>query len=187
MDDAGSEAATLLHLLYLCWCNYNQNKSSVSMGSAIVLQLFQTSIENHNLIYKSVITDVDNSTHQSIINHNAYGKYDVTVTRINCVNHMLRRLSTNLKKVSKFRVLNHKINLKKAIIDAGVRTAEAVKETSRYWNSTHKDHNNKLQNMKEDIENMAFHALGQHRDCREHYCKKKPETNYVIELMKLNI
>lgn len=58
-----------------------------------VIELFQTSVEKYNLIYQTMITDGDISVHQAIVDHNVYGKYNVSVKIVNCVNHFLRRLS----------------------------------------------------------------------------------------------
>lgn len=172
---------------HLCWLNFNANISSTQMESAIILELFQTSVSKYKLIYKTLISDGDSSVHQLIIDHNVYATHDVIVDRVNCVNHLLRRLSTNLQNILKLSQLKKQVNLKQVITEAEQRSAKAIRAAVRHLNSTKDSHQIKIVRMREDLENIPFHAFGQHKNCNQYYCDNKPETNNVETMVRLNI
>lgn len=58
------------------------------MEQAILVEGFKKSIKERNLIYKTLIADVDSSTHKSILESRPYA--DVPIQKIECTNHLLR-------------------------------------------------------------------------------------------------
>ncbi|CAD6234145.1 GSCOCG00012364001-RA-CDS, partial [Cotesia congregata] len=172
---------------HLCWQNYGPHLASTRMESDMILELFQASVEKYNLIYKNIVTDGDSSVHQKLCDHNVYKTHGVEVERINCMNHMLRRLSTNLGKVEKSSQLKNEKNLQKATKEAGIRSSKAIREAARYIMSTNNAFKTKVKMIAEDLENMPFHAFGRHENCKPYYCDKKSATNHVPDLIKLNV
>ncbi|XP_074106296.1 uncharacterized protein LOC141532037 [Cotesia typhae] len=176
-------------LAHLCWCNYDSKKTSSSMESANILGLFQYSVEKHNLVYKTMIGDGDSSVIKAIHNHNPYVDFDVTVGKLLCTNHILRRLSTNLSNLASLDQFKDHPTLKNFLKVAGGKSSTAIRAAAKYWQSVNDSQDNKIMNMLRDLENMPNHVFGQHDDCRDHYCdgNKTEAKNHMDELIKINM
>lgn len=81
-------------------CTKNHSGSSTSMEQAILVEGFQCSIKERNLIYNTLIADGDSSTYKSILKSRPYP--DVLVQKIEYT-YLLTRLRTAVRSASIFR------------------------------------------------------------------------------------
>ncbi|KYN12183.1 hypothetical protein ALC57_15649 [Trachymyrmex cornetzi] len=86
--------------VHKCYKNFDGNASSTSMESDIIVEGFKNSIEMHGLIYRTVIADGDSNVFKSIIDNRPYQEQMITVSKIECTNHLLRNLCKKLKVIS---------------------------------------------------------------------------------------
>ncbi|EFN75128.1 hypothetical protein EAI_06864, partial [Harpegnathos saltator] len=80
-----------------CYKNFYRNVSSTKMESNAVVEGFSKNIEMHGLIYKTVVADGDRNVYQSIIDNRPYKKQMVRIKKIECTNHLLKKLMQKVK------------------------------------------------------------------------------------------
>lgn len=68
-------------------CHKNHSGSSTSMEQSILVEGFNVSIAERNLIYSTLIADGDSSTYKNILESRPYP--DVPIQKIECTNHLL--------------------------------------------------------------------------------------------------
>ncbi|EZA47269.1 hypothetical protein X777_16541 [Ooceraea biroi] len=156
-----------------CYKNFDRNASSTSMESDAIAEGFNSSLEMHGLIYKTVIADGDSSVYQSIMNNAPYREMHVMVRKIECTNHLLRNLCKKLKAVAEttqpsmhrkreFVQLRNvvKINILK-IRKEVLRLAAVQRKRSQ------SDHV-KAMDLQKAILNIPSHIFSEHKRCKEH-------------------
>lgn len=70
--------------LHRCWKNYGRDQSSTSMETAILIDGFRQSYEEHGIFYSTIVADGDSSVYHDIQENNPYGKFGVEVRKIGC-------------------------------------------------------------------------------------------------------
>ena len=70
------------------------------METAAAKAIWSRSIEKHKMRYTAVLSDGDNKTLQSLNSVMPYGN-NVTITKIECVNHVHKRMGTGLRNLLK--------------------------------------------------------------------------------------
>lgn len=83
-----------------CYKNFDRNASSTKMKSDAIVEGFKSSLEMHGIIYRTVIADDNRSVNQTIVNSRPYSEQKVTITKIECTNHLLRNLCKKLRAVA---------------------------------------------------------------------------------------
>ncbi|GFV66863.1 hypothetical protein TNCV_4258381 [Trichonephila clavipes] len=63
-----------------------------------MVRIFQRSLSHRSVRYTSYIGDGDSKTFSSITASNPYGE-DITVSKIECVGHVQKRMGTRLRKL----------------------------------------------------------------------------------------
>jgi len=80
-------------------CSINHVGSSSSMEPAAIVEGFKNSFRDQGLVYRFLLADGDSATYQQVLLANPYAELGIRVTKIQCKNHILRRLCTNLRKL----------------------------------------------------------------------------------------
>lgn len=150
------------------------------MESDAIVEGFKSSLEMHELIYKSVIADGDSNVFKAVTDNKPYQKETVTVKKIECTNHLLRNLCKKLKGVAEMKpktpkkrgfievrnvVKKNILNIRKEVIEAA---AIRRKETQ--------PHHHKAKELQKDILNIPSHIFGEHKRCKE--CGRECEDNH---------
>lgn len=143
-------------------CYKNFDGSSTAMESTIIAEGFKRSIEMHNVIYARFIADGDSSTYAKIIDSRPYP--NVTVEKLNCRNHILRRFCNNMQKLmtdTRYPLKDRKLITKGKILSARKYICDAIK-----LESTNKNY----EILHANINNSVFHAFGSHDKCKKDIC-----------------
>ncbi|GFX12638.1 uncharacterized protein TNCV_3157591 [Trichonephila clavipes] len=81
------------------------------METVEMVRIFQRSLSHRSMRYTSYIGDGDSKTFSSITASNPYGE-DITVSKIECVGHVQKRMGTRLRKLKQ---MNSKLRDGKSI------------------------------------------------------------------------
>ncbi|XP_043470863.1 uncharacterized protein LOC122504047 [Leptopilina heterotoma] len=154
-----------------CFSNYDEGKSSSRMESEMVVEGFTTSEEKYGLIYKYRIGDGDSSTDALIANIDPYEKHNVVVKKLECNNHKFRNFCNHIDAMTSEksqhedknpgnaaarRILGgKKLKMRIEIITASDRRREDETLTIAQ----------KIELLYQDIQNVASHCLGEHKNC----------------------
>lgn len=79
-----------------CYKNFDRDLPSSQMESEAIAEGFKYSVQMHGLIYKTLIADNDSNVYKAIRDCRPYDAYKVVVDKIQCVNHLYRRMCKNL-------------------------------------------------------------------------------------------
>ncbi|OXA41867.1 Glyoxylate reductase/hydroxypyruvate reductase [Folsomia candida] len=148
-------------------CYKNWGGSPQAMEADLIREGFEQSIEVHQLRFKKLIGDGDSSVFNEIQYIYAKGSSPfLEVEKINCVNHAIRRLNTNILSL---------------VGDTGYDlSCRSIVQTR--WSSIGKycqyviEHNriNRPQTnqdtLRSDIKAVMLHVLGCHRNCNSYFC-----------------
>ncbi|GFX61682.1 uncharacterized protein TNCV_2591251 [Trichonephila clavipes] len=85
-------------VLHVKECLKNHNGSAGMMETVGMVRIFQRSLSHPSVRYTSYIGDGDSKTFSSITASNPYGE-DITVSKIECVGHVQKRMGTRLRKL----------------------------------------------------------------------------------------
>ena len=80
-------------------CKINHNKSLGAMETVRVITFFQRSIEKYNLIHLKFKGDGDTEEFAKVVEARPYG--DMTIEKLECVEHLQKRLGTHLRTLRK--------------------------------------------------------------------------------------
>lgn len=158
-------------------CFRNHTDSSSSMEAHIILEGFKSSIEQHGLIYEYLVAGGDSSVYNAIQQANPYVNPSVLVKKIVCINHLLRSATNNLKKVGP----NKKgvSAYKRLIQDNLMRIRNAVHKAIDYRDKEVCLFKENVNRLKGDIINIPKHVFGDHIQCADYFCTRKPKENEI--------
>lgn len=170
-------SATDTHLCFRNW-----NGSSTAMEAEILAEGFKCSEDMYGIRYTKFIADGDSSTYKKILETQPYS---VTVSKIECRNHLLRNLCTKLRNIS----TNTKMGpaaLRKKVHSKILKIRIGISKAIKYRKAERDNMSINSKNLKKDIMNAASHAFGEHKECAElsYFCKKTTpdEDNLVPDL-----
>lgn len=158
-------------------CSANYHGSSGGMEAAGALKIFRRSEDKYNVRYTQYLGDGDTNSYKTISDSKPYGD-DVTVTKLECIGHIQKRMGArlrNLKKKSKGVKLSDGLPL-------GGRnrlTDGLIDELQSYYGNAIRQNLDSLKNMKEAVWATYFHKLStdakpEHGLCprgRDSWCK----------------
>lgn len=122
----------------------------------------------HNIIYGRFIADGDSSTYTKIIESRPYA--NITVEKINCRNHILRRFCNNMQKLvtdTRYPIKDRKLVSKVKILSARKYICDAIKINKPDKN---------CDNLHHDINNSVYHAFGKHSKCKKDICSHTDDS-----------
>ena len=98
-------------------CKANYDGSAASMEPTGIKRMYQRSISSKKLRYTEYVGDGDTSSFNSVIKDHPYGP-QVTITKLECVGHVQKRLGSALKKLIQSKS-NNKLSLSDGKIIGG--------------------------------------------------------------------
>ena len=116
-------------------CTINHTKSSGAMEGAGAVNMFERSIEKHNLIYHEYLGDGDTSSFKEVVDADPYKKKSVKPKKKECVGHVQKRLGTRLRKVVKNYRREEKVMKKGKMITKIIKLSGKGKLTDTIINS----------------------------------------------------
>lgn len=111
-------------------CQKNSTKKAGEMEVEAALILFGRSLERHNLRYTTVLSDGDSRAYLALQEERVYGY--IPVEKEDCVNHVQKRMGTNLRTLL----------AKQSLSGKGKLTGDLINKLSSYYGwalKTHKD------------------------------------------------
>ena len=81
-------------------CHQNFEGPSTSMETEAAIIIWSRSVTMHNMHHVNVLSYGDNKTHSSLNELQPYGD-DVTIEKLDCVNHVHKRLGTGFRSLLK--------------------------------------------------------------------------------------
>lgn len=164
-------------------CFKNFSGSSSSMESDILVEGFKASLDMHNVIYSTIISDGDSSTYAKILQVRPYPHH--TVEKVECRNHILRNLCNKLRALTTD--TRHPLKLRKLFSSEKILSIrKSVSSAVKYNKSLNLDLSKRIENLHRGIINSPQHVFGSHDKCRNYFClgNKVGEINHVPELSK---
>lgn len=169
-------------------CYKNFSGSSTSMETTAILDGFKCSLDQHGLIYTHIIADGDSSVHKAIMQYDPYKELSISVIKIECYNHLLRRLTLQLKTIgSDDRSLT---NWRTMIADNCLRIRTDIMAAVDYRRKEMITEEEQVENLRRDCINIPHHVFGDHGKCAKYFCKgklKENELNHVPLMKELGI
>ncbi|XP_071652583.1 uncharacterized protein [Temnothorax longispinosus] len=176
-----------------CYKNFDRNASSTSMESDAIAEGFNSSLEVHGLIYRTLIADGDSNVYHCILKNDPYREMKVRVIKIECTNHLLRNLSNKLKNVAETtqpkgqkRKPNF-VQLRNVIKSNILPMRKEVMELASSRRGENIPPHLQATKLRDDIYNMSpNHVFGEHTECKKRgrKCEDATKTNYVDDLKK---
>ena len=126
----------------------------------------------------------DSSVHNQIAISRPYGRQ--MVKKIRCTNHLLRNFRTKLKTLpTRSKVTGKKVDksLRTVVENNATRLTTAIRTAVKYRNEEDTSWDQKIEDLKGDLNNMYSHVFGEHKKCKQiGYFKCNPtpdEINYI--------
>lgn len=146
-------------------CQKNWDGSSPAMEAGIAKILWARSIEIANMRYVQMISDGDAKSHATIVAAKPYGE-NVTIEKVECTNHIAKRLGTGLRNIAK----KEKLGGKKE----GALTEVKILKLTGYYASAIKRHSASIQDMKRAIYGSILHCSSSDGAPRHEKCPSGP-------------
>lgn len=155
-------------------CYKNWIGSSSSMEADIIVQGFTQSVPLYGVKYARMIGDGDSNVYKKILDARPYD--NISVEKIECVNHVLRNFCNKLKEIAKDSKLGH-IQFRKLLGSNILRLRSAIVKAAEF-------RKNDVRKLRDDIMNAPYHIFGEHGKCDTYFCTRSNniEKNYIPEL-----
>ncbi|GFS94570.1 uncharacterized protein TNCV_2015621 [Trichonephila clavipes] len=134
----GSPAYKKWKILHVKECLKNHNGSAGMMETVGMVRIFQRSLSHRSVRYTSYIGDGDSKTFSSITASNPYGE-DITVSKIECVGHVQKRMGTRLRKLKQ---MSSKLSDGKSIGGKGRLTDRMIDLITTYYGNAIRQNKN---------------------------------------------
>ena len=82
-------------------CSINHIKSSGSMESAGVINIFNRSVEKNSIIYHEYLGDGDSSSFKEVIESEPYKAYNIVPEKLECIGYAQKKMGTRLRNIVK--------------------------------------------------------------------------------------
>ena len=133
-------------------CQKNIDCSSAAMEVEGARAIFKRSVQLHGFRYTEMLGDGDAKTHAALLAEDPYGGYPIE--KIDCVNHVTKRLGTALRNLVQTRKAQHA-----PIHGRGKLTEERIKKLTNYYGRAIKDNSGDLEAMERAVWASFFHTM----------------------------
>ncbi|KAF5307214.1 hypothetical protein FQR65_LT00730 [Abscondita terminalis] len=164
---------------HVCFKNYTG--PSTGMEAAILVEGFKESEKMYGVKYAKLIADGDSSTYKKILESRPYN--NISVEKIVCRNHILRNYCNKLKTLSQD--TRFPLQLRKLISCNILRLRSSIIGAIKYRkNQENIELVDRINSLKEDIQNSIYHVFGEHEKCNEYFCHRKNDKISNIPSLK---
>ncbi|GFX49109.1 uncharacterized protein TNCV_3077271 [Trichonephila clavipes] len=160
----------------------NHNGSAGMMETVGMVRIFQRSLSHRSVRYTSYIGDGDSKTFSSITASNPYGE-DITVSKIECVGHVQKRMGTRLRKLKQ---MNSKLSDGKSIGGKRRLTDRMIDLITTYYGNAIRQNKTCLSDMRKAVWAVYFHIRSSDEEPLHSFCPVGPNSwckyqNQVVE------
>ena len=78
------------------YCSINHEKSSGAVEAAGAVNIFCSSVDKHQLMYKEYVGDGDTSSFNEVVNAKPYEKFGITPIKLEYIGHIQKPLGNRL-------------------------------------------------------------------------------------------
>ncbi|GFU53513.1 uncharacterized protein TNCV_3169441 [Trichonephila clavipes] len=147
-----------------------------------MVRIFQRSLSHRSVRYTFYIGDGDSKTFSSITASNPYGE-DITVSKIECVGHVQKRMGTRLRKLKQ---MSSKLSDGKSIGGKGRLTDRMIDLITTYYGNAIRQNKTCLSDMRKDVWAVYFHIRSSNEEPLHSFCPVGPNSwckyqNQVVE------
>jgi len=170
------------------------------MKSKAIVEGFRQSVADRGLRFRYLVADGDSSTYQNVCMEDPYLDVGMRVTKIECKNHVLRRLCTNLRKFAEGlsgrqvpdpKRENEHIKPKSFVSSKIFSLRMGIERACSYRGQQLSEGRKAIALLRSDILNAPRHVFGDHAKCSSYFCNGLPkndkEFNAVPTLVALKI
>ncbi|GFX12036.1 uncharacterized protein TNCV_2998191 [Trichonephila clavipes] len=152
------------------------------METVGMVRIFQRSLSHRSVRYTSYIGDGDSKTFSSITASNPYGE-DITVSKIECVGHVQKRMGTRLRKLKQ---MSSKLSDGKSIGGKGRLTYRMIDLITTYYGNAIRQNKTCLSDMRKAVWAVYFHICSSDEEPLHSFCPVGPNSwckyqNQVVE------
>ncbi|GFV93371.1 uncharacterized protein TNCV_3685941 [Trichonephila clavipes] len=162
----GSPAYKKWKILHVKECLKNHNGSAGMMETVGMVRIFQRSLSHRSVRYTSYIGDGDSKTFSSITASNPYGE-DITVSKIECVGHVQKRMGTRLRKLKQ---MSLKLSDGKSIGGKGRLTDRMIDLITTYYGNAIRQNKTCLSDMRKAVWAVYFHIRSSDEEPLHSFC-----------------
>ncbi|GFW34427.1 uncharacterized protein TNCV_500451 [Trichonephila clavipes] len=152
------------------------------METVGMVRIFQRSLSHRSVRYTSYIGDGDSKTFSSITASNPY-REDITVSKIECVGHVQKRMGTRLRKLKQ---MSSKLSDGKSIGGKGRLTDRMIDLITTYYGNAFRQNKTCLSDMRKAVWAVYFHIRSSDEEPLHSFCPVGPNSwckyqNQVLE------
>ncbi|GFT82392.1 uncharacterized protein TNCV_2388871 [Trichonephila clavipes] len=166
----GSPAYKKWKILHVKECLKNHNGSAGMMETVGMVRIFQRSLSHRSVRYTSYIGDSKKLS--SITASNPYGE-DITVSKIECVGHVQKRMGTRLWKLKQ---MNSKLSDGKSIGGKGRLTDRMIDLITTYYGNAIRQNKTCLSDMRKAVWAVYFHIRSSDEEPLHSFCPVGPNS-----------
>lgn len=163
-------------------CLNNHTGSAGKMEMVGMVRIFERSEMTRNVKYVGYIGDGDAKTFQAIINSKPYGS-EITVSKIECVGHIQKRMGTRLRKLKQS---GTKCSDGKSVGGKGRLTDKFIDKLTAYYGNAIRQHQNSLSDMRKAVWAIYFHTRSTDAEPLHTFCPKGSESWCVYQKAIVN-
>jgi RNase P subunit RPR2 len=157
-------------------CSRNYNGSSGGMEVSGVQEIFSNSLKKYNVRYTNYLGDGDSKSYNSVVAAKPYGD-DVTITKLECVGHIQKRLGARLRKL-KLQLKGKKLDDNLPIGGRNRLTDATIDQLQTYYGMAIRNNVNSVDDMKKAIWAIYFHKLSTNDQPMHGLCPSDPDTSW---------
>jgi hypothetical protein len=156
-------------------CSKNFKGPPTAMESKGITSAFLNS-EKQGIRYVEYVGDGDSSVFPNILKCRPYR--NTKIKRLQCTHHLLRNFRKRLYGVA-LKSVKGKGALMQLLKKNVLRTSKCVTAAAAYRREENVIHATKMENLKQDIQNIPKHIFGEHENCATYFCSgaKEGEEN----------
>ncbi|GFW65225.1 uncharacterized protein TNCV_394911 [Trichonephila clavipes] len=152
------------------------------METVGMIRIFQRSLSHRSVRYTSYIGNGDSKTFSSITVSNPYGE-DITVSKIECVGHVKKRMGTRLRKLKQ---MSSKLSDGKSIEGKGRLTDRMIDLITTYYGNAIRQNKTCLSDIRKAVWAVYFHIRSSDEEPLHSFCPVGPNSwckyqNQVVE------
>ncbi|XP_050512375.1 uncharacterized protein LOC126888289 [Diabrotica virgifera virgifera] len=169
-------------------CFKNWTGSSTAMETDIIAEGFRNSLNQYGIKYSKMVGDGDSSVYRKLLEIRPYG--NCLVQKIECKNHILRNFAKKIREISSKKRSNSQnkpvpITLRKCVLSRFMRLRSAITKATTYRIGENTSLEEKVQLLRNDINNAPSHVFGEHNLCKTiKYFKCEGQDTNIIPVMK---
>lgn len=163
-------------------CSKNYSGSSGGMESCAAIKLFNRSVDQYGVRYTKYLGDGDSQSFKSVVESNPY---DCTITKLECIGHIQKRVGGRLRRLLKEHK-GKKLEDKKPLGGRGRLTQKEVDSLQVYYGKAIRQNNSSVDAMRTAIWAIYFHKLSTDDNPCHYLCPKDGWCKYNIDKQSYN-